>query len=174
MHPQSSMPSALHHHQHHHQLLMMMIPAHPVTRRRASTTHTAHTNIKAHAKHPERSYDAEDDLDFQMGEEFDRISNPAKYAQYAQHLELMWNISRAAANRRSRPSPCECCRGTGELECSFCHGTGALTLGDTLYCSDQGCQPCPACKSKGYVRCLHCTGTGFRASWMTNEGCPTP
>lgn len=171
MNPQGSVPSALQHHTHQH---LMMVPAHPVTRRRPSTTHSRKRHVKTHAKHPERSYDAEDDLDFQMGEEFDRVSNPAKYAQYAQHLELMWNVSRAASNQRSRPCPCECCRGSGEVECSFCHGTGALTLGDTLYCSDTGCQPCPACKSKGYVRCLHCTGTGFRASWMTNEGCPTP
>ena len=154
---------------------LMMVPAHPArTCRRRTVPHQPLRTSSLHAKHPDRSYDAEDDLDFQMGEEFDRISNPAKYAQYARHLELMWNISHAAANRRTQPSPCECCRGTGELECSFCHGTGALTLGDTLYCSETGCQPCPACKNKGQVRCQHCTGTGFRASWMTNEGCPTP
>jgi hypothetical protein len=47
--------------------------------------------------------------------------------------------------QRKKPEMCGCCHGTGQKECSWCHGTGAMTLGDTLFCSEQGCRPCPVC-----------------------------
>ena len=47
--------------------------------------------------------------------------------------------------QRKGPEQCTCCRGCGETECLWCHGTGAMTVGDTLFCSEQGCKPCPVC-----------------------------
>ena len=51
-----------------------------------------------------------------------------------------------------------------------------MTLGDTLYCSDGGCQPCPICRGSGGCKCEHCRGTGKRAGWMPGGGGggPTP
>lgn len=48
--------------------------------------------------------------------------------------------------QRKRPERCECCSGSGERECPWCHGTGAMTVGDTLFCTHEGCRPCPVCK----------------------------
>ena len=50
------------------------------------------------------------------------------------------------------PRVCGTCRGSKTVECGFCHGTCVMQLGDTLYCSDTGCQVCPACR--GEVRPL--------------------
>lgn len=56
----------------------------------------------------------------------------------------------SALQQRSKVEQCSCCRGSGDKECDWCHGTGAMTLGDTLYCSEGGCTPCPVCR--GTVR----------------------
>lgn len=69
---------------------------------------------------------------------------------------------------------CTCCLGSKELECTWCHGTGVMTVGDQLFCSDQGCRPCPVCSGHGHCKCEYCRGTGKRAPWMKAGQCPTP
>ena len=46
------------------------------------------------------------------------------------------------------PTPCKKCHGGRKVECEFCHGTCVMQVGDTLYCSDTGCQVCPVCKGE--------------------------
>ena len=107
-----------------------------------------------------------------------RRLDPAKFTRVAQHLDLLLSVSQASGilrqpppqpasprpaalqrsrpyppvldAQRGRPRPCECCRGSGERECAWCNGVGVLTLGETLFCSDQGCSSCPVCR--GTVR----------------------
>lgn len=74
--------------------------------------------------------------------------------------------------QRRKPSECSLCSGSGEVECQFCHGTGVMTVGDRLFCNNQGCHACPVCKGSGACKCEGCRGTGRIASWMS--GRPSP
>ena len=76
--------------------------------------------------------------------------------------------------QKKRPEKCECCAGSGERECFWCHGTGAMTIGDTIFCSEGGCQHCPVCNGSGQCRCDACKGTGKRAAWMSPGVCKSP
>lgn len=113
------------------------------------------------------SFDADDELDLETSRVFSQFSDPAKARAYAKHLELIWTISEG----RPKPARCACCHGSGQRLCTWCRGSGALTLGDTVYCSETGCSPCPICTNTGTVECQHCKGTGFRAGWL-EQGCP--
>ena len=55
------------------------------------------------------------------------------------------------------PRVCKACQGGKQVECSFCHGTAVMQLGDTLYCSDTGCQLCPACRGQVRLHTAHPT-----------------
>lgn len=116
-----------------------------------------------------RSFDSEDDLVWSLAEEVLRIADPGRIRRVTESLNLQRKIGMV---RYRRPAPCECCQGTGSMECSYCHGTGVLTIGDEVYCSMSGCQYCPICAATGEVKCKHCKGTGYRAGWM-EPGCPT-
>eukprot|EP00884_Botryococcus_braunii_P009586 jgi/Botrbrau1/18629/Bobra.0367s0066.2 len=88
-----------------------------------------------------RSFDDDEDLDYESSAELAKITDPLKFQALAKHLELMWKISQTRS-----PSACDCCAGTGERECSWCHGTGVLTVGEEIYCNElTGCRPCPIC-----------------------------
>lgn len=96
-----------------------------------------------------------------------RRLDPARFTRVAQHLDLLLSVS-----QRGRPRPCECCRGSGERECAWCNGVGVLTLGETLFCSDQGCTSCPVCSGTGSCKCEKCRGTGRVAAWIDRPGMP--
>lgn len=118
-------------------------------------------DIKCPTAAPNRSFDAEDELDFSISRELGALSNPEKALKMAQHLDLVWKISRSRKGK-----VCTCCNGAGTQECSWCHGTGMLMIGDTMFCSTSGSCKCPVCAGGGYVKCEHCRGTGGRAKWM--------
>lgn len=106
--------------------------------------------------------DAEDDLSAEF-ENVSRKADPEKFSRLAQHLDLLWRVSE---RRLQKPESCEPCRGSGLIECTWCHGTGALTVGDTLFCSSEGCKTCPVCHGTGDCTCEKCRGAGKVASWL--------
>lgn len=109
------------------------------------------------------SYDS-DDLDYSLTRELEGLTQRDKYSKLASHLQLVYD----ATEKRSKVEPCGTCRGSGEQECNWCHGTGAMTIGDTLYCSNGGCAPCPVCRGTGACKCPKCCGTGKRAAWLAS------
>lgn len=138
-----------------------------------------------------------EDEDGRLVKEFESLKsrlNPENNVKNAVHLNLLWSISEVsrgalsdpvparvcspappAPPQRKRPERCECCSGSGERECVWCHGTGAMTVGDTLYCSETGCSPCPVCRGRGTCKCEACRGAGKRAAWMgPDRGCESP
>lgn len=110
------------------------------------------------------SYDSEDAVDFSLNRELERIAQKDKYPKLASHLQLVYDASES-----SKVEQCPCCRGSREQECNWCHGTGAMTIGETLYCSNTGCAPCPVCRGTGSCQCPHCRGTGKRATWLSQR-----
>lgn len=116
------------------------------------------------------SMDDYDSGDESLRHEFAKIrskADPQAAVRIVEHLNLLWSVSEVRTTgalgprcfmnigfllivtlnlvQRKKPEMCGCCHGKGQKECSWCHGTGAMTLGDTLFCSDQGCRPCPVC-----------------------------
>lgn len=116
------------------------------------------------AQGPSGSFD-EGGLDYKLAKELDHATWDVRRAAVTKHLELLYQASQSQTER-NKVEQCECCGGSGELECGWCHGTGAMTVGDVLYCSEGGCAPCPVCRGTGACKCEHCRGTGRRASWL--------
>ncbi|GMH33365.1 hypothetical protein BSKO_01199 [Bryopsis sp. KO-2023] len=90
----------------------------------------------------ERSYDSEDELNSEYLDELSGRTDPDRFDRFSKRMDLIWSIS-----KRGRPTSCDCCKGSGTLECGFCNGTGVLTIGDVVYCSMTGCDHCPVCKN---------------------------
>ena len=67
-------------------------------------------------------------------------------------VDLVANFQILPLVQRKRPERCDCCAGSGERECAWCHGTGAMTVGDTLFCTHEGCRPCPVCRGNVSVQ----------------------
>eukprot|EP00879_Flechtneria_rotunda_P001830 GHRR01001996.1.p1 GENE.GHRR01001996.1~~GHRR01001996.1.p1 ORF type:complete len:165 (+),score=4.74 GHRR01001996.1:193-687(+) len=131
---------------------------HPTCRLRVNPRHVT----RAAPKHPNQSFDSQDELDTDLAEELSRFRSSDAWNGVAKRLDLVWNIGRARAKR----SVCSCCQGSGEEECSWCRGTGVMMVGDTVFRSADGHNHCPICKGKGYLACENCRGTGYRASWL--------
>ncbi|KAG1667839.1 hypothetical protein FOA52_011027 [Chlamydomonas sp. UWO 241] len=116
------------------------------------------------------SFESEESLDSGLAEELGKIVNPARGAQMASKLDMLWKIGKVRSDA-NKPEACSCCQGTGEIECEWCHGTGVLMVGDTLICSiTDHTSKCPVCNSTGYAKCKNCAATGFRAKWLAGTG----